>query len=235
MESVRILTILQARLTSRRFPEKILADLCGRPLLAHVLARAQQITPHVVLAVPAYDPRLSRLAHEAGAALYVGDQYEEADVLGRVAGAARAHGADILVRVTGDCPLLDPAMGRALLARFLAARQRQPVGGPRYADNLGPSTDGFDVEVMTDGALHHADARASDPEDREHVTPFVRRAAERQQRRMHMHIEGAPVKCSVDTEDDAAVVRGIMEQCGEDVAYRAAVRAYHHAAITAKG
>ena len=98
----------------------------------------------------------------------------ENDVLDRYAGAVKASGADVVIRITADCPLLDPAV----IAQTIRLRS---VTGADYASNVDPPTwpDGLDCEVVTAKALLTAAAEARRPSDREHVTPFVRNNRDR--------------------------------------------------------
>jgi spore coat polysaccharide biosynthesis protein SpsF (cytidylyltransferase family) len=161
--------VIQARMGSSRLPGKVMMDLAGRPVLEHVVARARA-APGVDLvccAVPDTDKDapLAKLAAELGAAVVRGD---EQDVLSRYAKAARETGAERIVRVTADCPLLDPEV----VGRVLALLD----GGADYASNVAPRSwpKGLDVEAFTAGALRTADEAARDAYDREHVTPWMR-------------------------------------------------------------
>jgi len=167
---MRTVAVVQARMGSTRFPGKVLADLDGRPLLAHVVGRVQRsrCVDQVVVATSTSDDddAVAALAQSLGAAVVRGP---EDDVLSRFVIAWRAHRADIVVRVTADCPLLDPRM----IDRVVRALLRS---GADYAGNVTPPTypDGYDVEAFTAACLARMDAEATLPYEREHVTPRAR-------------------------------------------------------------
>ena len=108
--------IVQARTGSSRLPGKVLMNLAGRTVLAHVLDRCQAVAGADVTCCAttgtADDDRIAAEAERCGAAVFRGS---ERDVLGRYHGAAQALGADVILRVTSDCPLFDPAVGAAVL------------------------------------------------------------------------------------------------------------------------
>ncbi len=164
--------IVQARVGSQRLPGKVLQDLDGRPVLAHVLDRCRVIAgvDAVVCAVPdeAASVPVETIARGCGAQVFRGS---EKDVLDRYLGAARAVNVDVVMRVTSDCPLIDPA----ICAAVLALRVRE---GADYAANNMPCSfpHGLDCEAFTRAALEEAAATATDLYDREHVTPWIRRA-----------------------------------------------------------
>jgi glutamate-1-semialdehyde aminotransferase/spore coat polysaccharide biosynthesis protein SpsF (cytidylyltransferase family) len=167
---MRAVAVIQARLSSRRFPQKALAALAGEPMIRHVCRRvaACRALDASVLATTdgADDDALADEATRAGVAVFRGSLD---DVLGRVLGAARAQEADVIVRVTGDCPLVDPALIASMLERFRR-------GDLAYLSNVSPPTfpDGLDVEVVARAALETAATEAREPHEREHVTPFIR-------------------------------------------------------------
>ena len=164
--------VVQARVGSTRLPGKVLRDLGGRPVLARVLARCKRIpgVDTVVCAVPDEPDSvaLEDIARVEGCASVRGS---ERDVLDRHLTAARAASADIVMRVTSDCPLIDPEICGNVLA--LRAAQRAD-----YACNNMPRTypHGLDCEAFTMRALERAAAEAVNPDDREHVTPWLRRS-----------------------------------------------------------
>ncbi len=164
--------IVQARMGSTRLPGKVMEAVQGRPVLAHVLGRCAEIRGGdvVVCAVPDSEESapLETVARARGAQVYRGS---EQDVLGRYLAAARMVGADVVMRITSDCPLIDPDVCGAVLA--LRARE-----GADYATNNMPRSFplGLDCEAFTTAALAEADRMTREPYDREHVTPWLRRA-----------------------------------------------------------
>lgn len=163
--------IVQARTHSTRLPGKVLLDLAGRPVLNHVIERCRRIVgvDVVVCAVP--DQRDSHVieayARGAGAETFRGS---ETDVLARTLGAARSVAADTVVRVTSDCPLIDPEICSKVVAGVTEERAD-------YSSNIHPRSfpQGLDCEAFTISSLIMADRMAKAGYDREHVTPWMRR------------------------------------------------------------
>lgn len=155
---------------STRLPGKVLMNLAGVPTLAWV-TRAAQVTlgideVWIATSEKSGDDAVADWARARKVPFHRGS---EADVLDRYAGAARASGAGVIVRLTADCPLLDPQV-IAQTVRLRAAADAV------YASNVDPRTwpQGLDCEVVTVEALLTAATEATQPGDREHVTPFVR-------------------------------------------------------------
>lgn len=165
-----IVAIVQARSGSSRLPGKVLRALAGRPVLVHVLERAAAVhgVERVCCAVPEgdADEPVASLADSCGATVVRGP---ELDVLERYRRAAGACGAEVVMRLTSDCPFLDPTVSGLVLARFLEER-------PDYCSNVDPRSwpRGLDTEVFSRAALEAAAAKARAPADREHVTPWIR-------------------------------------------------------------
>ncbi len=163
-----ILAILQARMTSTRLPGKVLMPLAGAPSILRQIERVKRARRigRIVVATSddASDDELARVVAEAGVPVHRGPLD---DVLARFVGALDAFGpADQVVRLTGDCPLADPAVIDATIDHFLAS-------GADYGSNTPPRRTfpkGLDVEVMTADVLRAAAARAKTPEEHEHVT-----------------------------------------------------------------
>ncbi len=175
----RTVCISQARMTSTRLPGKVLMEAAGRPLLAHHLgrlARCRRIDALVLATtVNAADDPVADLAESLGATVFRGD---EQDVLSRYAGAAAAAGAEVVVRVTADCPLIDPVLVDLAVAAFLAGREERPPLDYLNVD-VGRFPRGLDAEVFTRAALDEAAAVAADPAEREHVTAYIYRRPDR--------------------------------------------------------
>lgn len=170
MSQERVVAIVQARMTSTRLPGKVLADLCGAPLLQRIVERlrlCRRLDAIVVATtVNRDDDPVEALALKLGVEVYRGD---EADVLGRVLAAAEGARADVIVRITADCPVIDPGIVDECI-RLRAER------GVDYASNVNVRTypDGLDTEVIRIDALRTAGREARDPILREHVTPYIR-------------------------------------------------------------
>lgn len=208
---MRIVAVVQARMGSARLPGKMLADIGGRPALAHVLTRAAAITPldDVILAIPESpeDDRLERVGEGCGVRVIRGDRD---DVLSRYWTAAAASGADAVIRVTGDCPLLDPAIASLVVRRFLE-------GDVDYVSNTQPPTfpDGYDTEVMSVQSLESAWREAVDRFEREHVTPFIwRRRNQFRVANVVARIDRSLVRLTLDTADDLERIRRIWSRLG---------------------
>lgn len=161
--------IVQARLTSSRLPAKVMLPLGGKPVIAHVIERCRQIPgiDTVVCAVPV--DKSIPLRRELLSLGVIVVQGSEHDVLGRYRKAALVSKADIVMRVTGDCPLIDPAICGQVLDLM--------EDGVDYASNVMPRgyPKGYDCECFTMEALEKAHKRADDTYDREHVTPWMQR------------------------------------------------------------
>lgn len=198
----RVLVGIQARLGSTRFPRKIEALIHGKPMLQHVYDRACEIPGvDVVWALMLVG---ETVCGYRGAAWW-GTQ-PEGDVLARYHAAAADAEADVIMRLTGDCPALNPAVCAIVLWTLLADSSLRYVSNSWHQEHGGyPS--GLDCEVFTREALNEAARLASTPDDREHVTPWMQR---------HAGLAGAhiwatspwngPAKLSVDTPEDLAVV-----------------------------
>jgi len=204
---MKIVAIVQARMGSTRFPNKVMRPICGTPmigLLLERLAKAQRID-EIVLATSEdqrNDP-LASYARELGYTVYRGS---EDDVLDRYCQAAKGAKADTVVRITGDCPLIDPALVDAVIARFLDS-------GSDYASNVSPPSypDGLDTEVCSYQALERAWSQAKLPRQREHVTPFIRESGMFSQVNVSYANDHSKERWTVDEPEDFEVVRKVFE------------------------
>lgn len=167
--SARTITVVQARMSSTRLPAKALIDLAGRPLLWHAITRAAAagVQDEVVVATSTErsDDPIVEFCGRHGFSVFRGSLE---DVLDRFHGAAEAYRAERIVRVTADCPLLDPEVVAQVVGDFDPARHD-------YVSNTVERTfpDGLDTEVFSFDALERAWREASVPSDREHVTPYI--------------------------------------------------------------
>lgn len=168
---MKTIAIIQARMGSTRLPNKVLLDVHGKTILEHVVARvlyAQSIKMVVVATtVDPEDLSIVELMSRQKISVYCGGQE---DVLDRYYQAARLFHADPIVRITADCPVLDPVVIDQVVARYFEAEAD-------YCSNILSETfpDGQDVEVFSFATLERAWRDAAHPPEREHVTPYMKK------------------------------------------------------------
>jgi spore coat polysaccharide biosynthesis protein SpsF len=204
--------IVQARMGSSRLPGKVLSDLAGAPALIRLFERLRRVKgiSKIVLAtstLPGDDPICEVVAANPDIALWRGS---EQDVLRRYADAARRFDLDPIVRITADCPLIEPSGIEAVLDAFYA------LEGCDYADNVVPRTypHGYDVQVVSRRALEATDREAVQPHHREHVLPFVQEQPEKF-RSAHVRAEGRghpELRLTLDYPEDLALIRAIYQR-----------------------
>jgi spore coat polysaccharide biosynthesis protein SpsF len=204
--AVDVLGILQARTSSSRLPGKVLMPILGTPMLRHQLdriGRAQSLDALVVAtSVDPSDDAIEALCAEARIACFRGSLH---DVLDRFYQVAIAYRPQTIVRMTGDCPLIDPAVVDAVVDFF--RRGRFDIAG---TEETFP--DGLDTEVVRFDILERAWREATRPSDREHVTLMIHRQPE------SFHVGRYPsptdlshMRWTVDEPEDFELVRQIYE------------------------
>lgn len=208
--SLRVGTVVQARLGSTRLPGKVLLDIGGRPMLEHVLRRAAlaRSSAVTVLATTVHpsDDVVAELGSRLGVAIVRGP---EEDVLERYRLAVDRYGLDVVVRVTADCPLIDPDLIDRAIELMVADRSVD------YVSNTIERTfpRGYDVEALRAAALLAAAAEARRPFEREHVTPFVwRRPWRFRVVQFRNSRDLSSYRLTVDEADDLALVRSVWER-----------------------
>ena len=210
---MRIVAIVQARMGSTRLPNKVMKPIGGVPmieLLLKRLSRAQEID-QIVLAT-SVDARNLSMAEHVRALGYACEQGSENDVLERYVQAAEKHGADAVVRITGDCPLVDPQLVDECVRRFKAA----PLD---YFSNIEPPTypDGLDIEVVTLAALQRALRESDKPFDHEHVTPYVREPGLFISASMQNGEDLSGQRWTVDDPEDFEVITNVFTHFAPDI------------------
>jgi spore coat polysaccharide biosynthesis protein SpsF len=212
------IVIIQARLSSERLPGKVLLPVLGKPVLHHVVKRAQSAdVGEVVLAVPdkKEDDPLAEFAGKEGIACYRGS---ERDVLDRYYQAALAYKPDYVVRITSDCPCLDSGVTSDTVNFFLKKKTDYVASASRDIFYHGT-----DTEVFTFRALEHAARNAKNDYEREHVTPFIcksgkfpRYEGENAGRNdMGRRDIVRRIRATLDTKEDYIVIRAVFELLGE--------------------
>ncbi len=206
MTSCNVLCVLQARMSSTRLPGKVLMDLGGQPMLLFMirrLARSSLIDQLVVATSMApSDDALVEVLDAAGVKVFRGPLD---DVLGRFAGAAATYAPQVVVRVTGDCPLIDPDLVDRVIAPVLD-------GQCDYASNTSPPTypDGLDCEAFSYALLTEAAKEARLGSEREHVTPYMRNSANARLINVASPIDLSSLRWTVDYEDDLHRMRELV-------------------------
>jgi glutamate-1-semialdehyde 2,1-aminomutase len=192
---------------STRFPGKVMAPICATPMIGLLLERLvnARLIDQIVLAT-SKDPSNKSLAlyvSELGYEVYQGS---EDDVLDRYYQAAKEVNADTIIRITGDCPLIDPILVDEIIKRFLDSDSD-------YVSNISPPTypDGMDTEVFSFLALETAWHYAKLPHEREHVTPYIRESENFSHVNFHNEPDHSSERWTVDEPVDFEVVRKVFE------------------------
>lgn len=166
---MKIIAIIQAHMGSTRLPGKVLRDLCGRTMLARVVRRAQRARlineVGVACSTEPADDAIVAECTKLGIRVHRGS---DSDVLDRYHGATEAFQPDAVVRITSDCPLIEPEISDKVIARFLES-------GADYVSNTIERSypRGLDTEVCKRSCLDRAWAEATEPYQRVHVTPYL--------------------------------------------------------------
>jgi spore coat polysaccharide biosynthesis protein SpsF len=204
-----VLCILQARVSSTRLPGKVLKPILGEPMLARQIervARAERVDALTVATSDrASDDAVAALCAQLRVECYRGSLD---DVLDRFYRAAQPSHPSHVMRLTGDCPLTDPAILDALVELHLA-------GGFDYSSNVEERTypDGLDAEIFRHDVLDRAWREATSPYDREHVTPFMRRGESGSSRGILKDtIDRSNLRWTVDFPEDFAFASRVFEE-----------------------
>jgi spore coat polysaccharide biosynthesis protein SpsF len=215
-----VVGVIQARMGSTRLPGKVMLPLDGAHVIEHDIRRAQatQAVDEVVVATTFHpqDDIVARYAARAGASVYRGS---EDDVLGRIHGAATAHDADVVVRLTGDNPFVEPRLISEVATR-VAERDLD------YASNKVERTWplGVDAEAFTFESFDRVEREATEAHQREHVTPYYHEQGDFDREnvtiedvyREHPFEAGPELRLTLDEPSDYEVYRDIYESVDYD-------------------
>ena len=199
-----LVAIVQARMGSTRLPGKVLKEVVGLSLIGHLierLSRAPSISM-VVLALPEshVNDDLAREAERFGARVSRGS---ELDVLERYANTAKEYPALSYLRVTGDCPLVDPDLVEAVVALYAENSLDYACTGLSFPD-------GLDLEMFSPELLNEAAENARDPFEREHVTPYMKRARKDRGHVLEHHQDLSALRLTVDEPEDFEVIEAVF-------------------------
>ena len=214
----RIVAVIQARMGSSRLPGKILLDIAGLPMLARVVERVRQAETiyEVVVAttVGEEDDVVEQFCQNREYPYVRGDNF---NVLSRYMKAAQEFEADIIVRITADCPLMDPVVIDRTVHAFLKEYPEAQFGTNRGKDQIQRTYPiGMDVEVMTFDALETAYNEATEGYQKEHVTPFLYESVGLfKKTSIDANGDYGSQRWAVDTPEDLAFVREIYTRMGD--------------------
>lgn len=169
---MKVAAIIQARMSSTRLPGKVLMSLAGQPVLAHVINRighCQTIGQTIV--ATSIDPSDDAIEAWCGAHGVTCQRGSLNDVLDRYYQVAKTHAVDVIVRITADCPAIDPTVVDEVVGGFLG-------GGYEFFGLAGEFPDGLDCTVFAFSAIERAWREARFPSEREHVGPYIEKHPE---------------------------------------------------------
>ena len=204
---MKTVAIVQARMGSTRLPNKVMKTVCGIPMIELLIARLSQAKEidQIVLATSIDEQNIPLVEHVKNLG-YECEQGSENDVLERYINAAKKHEADIIVRITGDCPLVDSALLDEAIIKFKSINVD-------YLSNINPPSypDGLDLEVFTFSALQICHNETNNISDREHVTPYLRNNSQFTQKNISNPKDLSDIRWTVDEPADLQVVTKIFE------------------------
>lgn len=207
---MKTVIVVQARMSSTRLPGKVLKMVLDKPLLEYQIERLRRVklADEIVIATTTNDTDepIIELCDRLSVPYFRGS---EEDVLARYHGAAKKHYADVVVRVTSDCPLIDPQAIDKVIKFYIENADKYD-----YVSNCLKRTypRGMDTEVFSLKALHEAFLEASVQPEREHVTPFIYRHLKRYCVGHVVYSENqSSHRWTVDTPEDFELIRIIIE------------------------
>lgn len=204
---MKVVAIVQARMESTRLPNKVMRTIQGQPMIELLLQRLSKSAriDKIVLATSNHirNQPLVQLVENHGISVYRGS---EEDVLDRYYQAAKLYSADIVVRITGDCPLIDAELVSKLVHEF------EKLDVDYLSNTIVPTyPDGLDIEVFSFAALEKAASEATLPEAREHVTPYLKDSGFFQISNYINSEDLSAERWTVDEPEDFEVISSVFE------------------------
>jgi glutamate-1-semialdehyde 2,1-aminomutase len=212
---MKIAAIVQARMGSTRLPNKVMKPIGGVPMIELLLARlAKAKYVDQIIIATSTDDQNSPLVNYVENLGYLCVRGSENDVLQRYLDAAIKVKADVIIRITGDCPLIDAVLVDRAINEFLSK-------SVDYHSNTSPATfpDGLDIEVFTIDALKRAALETQDPFDREHVTPYLRKPSLFKTSAMINNQDLSNLRWTVDEPADFEVISKVFKHFSPDIHY----------------
>ena len=210
---MKIVAIVQARMGSSRLPGKVLKHINGIPVIELLLLRLSKskLVDQIVVATSDADADI-RLADHVKNLGFSCSQGSEKDVLERFYDAAKQHDADVIVRITGDCPFVDPNLVDQVIEGYLSSEVD-------YFSNVMPPTypDGLDVEVFSFSVLERSHLESQESHEREHVTPYARVSGFFQTGNMISSEDFSHIRLTLDEPDDFTLIDKIFNYFSPDI------------------
>ncbi len=203
---LNITAIVQARMGSTRLPGKVMKEINGKPLIEYLLMRLNKskLLDKIILAtgLSKENDNLANFVQKKGFDVFRG---EDEDVLSRYFEAAKNYNTEIVVRITGDCPIIDVNLMDNIIKEFLNNKLD-------YLSNTIDPTfpDGLDIEVFTFNSLEIAALNAKKSFDKEHVTPFIKRDKRFKRLNYYNDIDYSEERWTVDDPEDLIVIKNII-------------------------
>ncbi len=209
-KKLRVVILVQARMGSTRLPGKVLKEVMDKPLLHYLIERLERVEfkDEIVITttVNVEDEKIVDFCRFEKIPLFRG---QSEDVLDRFFYAAQTFKADVVVRITADCPFCDPLIIDQVIKTYL---DNYPKYDYVSNSHMRSYPIGMDVEVFSFKALEEAFHEATLPEEREHVTPFIYRRPTRYHKKLISHEPDlSNFRLTVDTIEDFELIKKILE------------------------
>jgi len=216
----KIVASIEARMTSSRLPGKVLMEINGKPVLEILIDRLKRskYINEIVIATTSNDAddRIEELGKELNVAVFRGS---EDDVLGRVVGAVETLQGDIIVEITGDCPLMDPEVMDSVIEEYIENYlEYDYVTNIGYVENeVREIPIGMDIRVFTFKDLKYISEITDDPEDREHVSLYFFRTGKNKYKLFNIKTPDKwkrdySVRLALDTKEDFQFIEKIYTE-----------------------
>jgi len=210
---MKIVALVQARMGSTRLPGKVLKSIVNKPMIGLLLARLSQSSELDEIVVAASEEskndKLQSIVESLG---YRCTRGSEKNVLNRFYESAKFIGADVIVRITGDCPLIDSTLVDECIKNYKNSNVD-------YFSNINPATypDGLDIEVMSFESIERANNETDSDFDREHVTPYIRNSDSFSKSSMQHAEDLSAQRWSVDEPEDLVVVTNVFKHFSPNI------------------
>ena len=212
---MKIVALVQARMGSTRLPNKVMKQINGIPMIELLLSRLSRSAEiDQIVVATSTETNNAPLVEHVRRLGFACEQGSESDVLARFLQAGRANHADVIIRITGDCPLVDPGLVDQCVRLF----KEKKVD---YFTNTLPPTypDGLDIEVFTLAALERAAQESDSPYDHEHVTPYIRNSGSFQLAGLENKEDHSALRWTVDEQNDFDVIKNVFEHFSPDIQF----------------